>query len=306
MSNLNKRFIAIAAISIIIFLVVFVGKNVQTDAESIQTAGIISNAVSNDYDRVNYTYEEIIQRCTNIVEVTYEEAVNIDGLDELKFAINNQIKGSISDSVIYVQDSYNLNAEFKKNKTYILFLEKNISLYYTHDRYVMIEGKPSEKVDIDYVQDILSSSKIATPEKYGYNYTESAEMDDILAVSANIFEVEVLDVYVKSKYAPTTVYNCQVKRTLRNEPESAQILIVFFNDTVKKGENYIVLLADTQGPSKIYTLSSKNSVYTINEAEKSPEISTLLVSAKEYTVESEISDRTIYEAEQEYKDKDTN
>lgn len=262
-----------------------------------------ANIAHSGYDRIEYTYEETIEQCTHIVEAVYEGSEIVDNYNDLKFSVVDKIKGDMSDSLIYVQDSYNLMAEYATGNTFVLFLDKHVSLYSTNDIYTIRKCQPSKEVDIKYIQDIINASQVEAPDKYGYVYTKSTDMKDILDVTANIFEVEVLDVELVSKYAPTTIYNCRVNKTMKNEPENSDIQIVFFNDTVEKGKDYIVLLADTKVPSKLYTLSSKNSVYTPEEANKIPELSSLTASAKEYKGGHEKNNESIYQAEQEYKNR---
>src|SRR5699024_5997537 len=191
---------------------------------------------------------------------------------------------------IYVQpESEQDVVVYKENEMYMLFLEKNSSVYYEHDKYVQINNIKVSANDHnwdpyhDQAQTILDKHSDTVPSSYGSEYTHSTNINDILEVSENIFVVKIKDVFSKSNIGPTTVYQSSVIKTIRNTPsDSGNILITLFNDTVNIGDEYVVLLADATDSAPVYTLSSKNSVYTLEEAQAIPELEMLLNDATEF------------------------
>lgn len=59
----------------------------------------------------------------------------------------------------------------------------------------------------------------------------------------------------------------EVKILNNNMTEQKQIMIPFFKNTITLGENYIVHLNSDTKNTYIYFLSSKNSVFNVNEKE---------------------------------------
>ena len=287
----------IAVVLILSLLAVGISLLHNNETASRNNMDIISEA-----DMESLTFDEQIQNSTHIVEAAYEGKTKTDNLDTLLFKVVNTMKGKLSDEKIYViaeSGGEGSVAAYVKDDVYILFLERNVSLYYTNDRYVYLASSTKAKTDISYINDVLAKNPGNAPDQYGYIFTVSDKISEILDVSASIFEVEILSVFVESKYAPTTVYDCRVLSTVRNVPESGIIQIVFFNDTVQTGDHYIVLLADTEKGSTIYTLSSKSSVYTQSDAIEISELGKLLENKTEYTKEYDPkTDSEIYEEEQ--------
>ena len=253
-------------------------------------------------DRESLSYDEVIRLSTHIAEAEYAGKAKTDNLDEFCFKVVNIIKGGIADETIYVTaGSVDVETEkgFGGGKIYTLFLERKVSLYWSHDRYVSNTILSEAETDINSIERVLAEDPGKAPEKFEYPFTTSEDITEILVASANVFEVEVLSVFVESKYAPTTVFTCRVLNTMKNEPELGIFEIVFFNDTVEIGGRYIVLLAETEEHSMIYALSSKNSVYTREEAMNVPELAELLKNAAVYTQGYDTkTDSEIYEEEQ--------
>lgn len=250
-----------------------------------------SNQITfSDSTSILLSFDEIVTLSTHILDAEYAGVSSTKYGSELMFKPISLIKGAIEDEIIYVPftpSSPDEQIEYIINETYVLFLEKNSSVYYEHDKYVQLDeihiSSTSDewKTVHERASTILSKSrsKANVLEGYGVAHTNSASMKDILDFSENIFEVQIMGIYAESTVTPTTVYNCNVVKTLKNVPDNNSILITMFNDTVKIGEKYVVLLADASETAPVYTLSSKNSVYPCVDAEKIPELTELCQNA---------------------------
>lgn len=264
-------------------------------------------------DYVELSLDKIISHATHIIDAEYVGTYTSDYGKELKFKPINLIKGEIDKNIdsIYVQSlSINENQEtiaYKMNNRYMLFLEKNSSVYYEHDKYVQLSELHITSNDKEWnkylteIQTALTRLKNIVPPSYGVEYTSSTTIDNIIDISKNIFAVKIEDIYAESTVAPTTVYRCSVTKTLRNIPvDNGNILITFFNNTVSVGNEYLVLLADATETAPVYTLSSKNSIYNLNEAKAIPELEKLLVNAAEFkTITNIKTDKDILAEERE-------
>src|SRR5699024_7591195 len=177
---------------------------------------------------------------------------------ELIFKPLHVLKGELdtndNDEVLYVQPLSEALEEkisnHKNSKSSLLFLQKNSSVYYDHDKYVQLNGlhltsnQAEWEEEYENVQDSLKTIADDSPSSDGVKFTDSTELEEILSVSENIFLVKIAGIYAESAVAPTTVYHSHVTEVIKNTPANdGDILITFFNDTVEIGEEYLVLLA---------------------------------------------------------------
>lgn len=267
-----------------------------------------------EVDGVAWSDEEVMARATHIVDAVYVGEYVTDYGTELMFEPVKTFKGDLNiadDTRIYVQPIPKSSdgqdeAVYTQNKTYMLFLEKNSSVYYEHDKYVQLGGLFVSSEDSKWTEYHTKASAVAkrkntAPSSYGIPYTDSTELEAVINASENIFVVKIESVYAESDIAPTTVYNARVLQTIKNTPaREGNILITLFNDTVTVGGEYLVLLADATETAPVYTLSSReNSVYGISDAQEIPELESLLGQAEEYTAGNSVkSDEELLEEEQ--------
>lgn len=231
---------------------------------------------------------EIVVRSTHIIEAEY---VGRDPEGEEFFRPLRVIKGDAGEkNELWVTA---VSEPCEKGETYLLFLEKNISVYYEHDKYVSLgDHMISQQSDSwgayqQLIRDCLRDGDgSADVSYYGVPYIDSSDVAAVAEFSSNIFVVEVENVYGQSSGNPTAVYSCSVVKTIRNTPvtiDSSHILITLFNGTVSIGEQYVVLLGDAADTAPVYTLSSKGaSLYAIRDAEAIPVLNELLSQAKDY------------------------
>lgn len=244
--------------------------------------------------------EEIIVQATHIVEAEYIGPGDTE--NELAFEPVASLKGDLGDAgEIHVippaddppGDGADTSAAYEKGETYLLFLERNISVYYPHDKYVPLGDLVISRNSASWeecrqsIRECLDNGGGgADIPYYGVPYTDSADIGTVVGFSANIFVVDVVSVYGENGADRTTAYTCAVVKTVRNVPvpdSGEHIVITFFDGTVEPGGRYLVLLGDAGETAPVYTLSSKAaSVYAMEEAETIPEIQALLERAEEY------------------------
>lgn len=100
------------------------------------------------------------------------------------------------------------------------------------------------------------------------DYIESDQVNVIVMESTYIAKVEIQELYRSTEVVD--VYACNITELIKGDMTTTidnQILIPFFKDTVEAGESYIVCLSSDNDDSIIYTLSSPNSVLTVNQLE---------------------------------------
>lgn len=276
-------------------------------------------------DVIELTDLEVMSNATHIVDAIYigEQASTYGS--ELIFEPVSVLKGMLEgddQNLIYVQPltTFSSASEFNtensvpyvEGQEYMLFLEKNISVYYEHNKYVQI-GEMIIAADDDQWEEyhttasnVVAQTEDITPSSYGVKYSDSTELTELVDFSSNIFVVEVTGIYANSTIAPTTVYNCTVNKVIRGMPaEDGNILITFFNDTVETGGEYLVLLADASETAPVYTLSSQNNcVYSINnDVGLTSDLELLLEQATDFcATESKKSDQDILEEEEAARD----
>lgn len=283
----------IGILFVVLLLAIYVSIKVNPNNKNPLATNENGNGVEAENDEIELSLNEITSQATHIVDAKYVGEYQSEYGNELMFKPVKLLKGEINtndEKTIYVQpESEQDVVVYKENEMYMLFLEKNSSVYYEHDKYVQINNIKVSANDHnwdpyhDQAQTILDKHSDTVPSSYGSEYTHSTNINDILEVSENIFVVKIKDVYSKSNIAPTTVYQSSVIKTIRNTPsDSGNILITLFNDTVNIGDEYVVLLADATDSAPVYTLSSKNSVYTLEEAQAIPELEMLLNDATEF------------------------
>jgi hypothetical protein len=275
-------------------------------------------------DKIELTDSEVMSNATHIVDAVYiGEQITKYG-SELIFEPVAVIKGDIGGedlNLIYVQplETHSSASMFNtdnsvpyiKGEEYMLFLEKNISVYYEHNKYVqigeMIISAEDDQWDEYHTKasDVIAQTENIAPSSYGVKYSDSTEVKELIDFSSNIFVVKVTNIYAESTLAPTTVYNCTVTKVVRGVPaESGNILITFFNDTVKTSEEYLVLLADASETAPVYTLSSqKNCVYSVDDVKLTSDLELLLKQATDFrATELNRSDQDILDEEKAARD----
>lgn len=308
----NKiKYATIGMFTMALCLISFIVVNMMNNNKDTK---IPKTIISSEADHIELSFDEVVSQATHIIEAEYIGGFSSKSGSELMFKPVKLLKGEIDtdvESAIYVQplsiNSAQETGTYKTNGTYMLFLEKNSSVYYEHDKYVQLGELYVSSSDSKWdqyhaqIQTALTKFSDKAPLDYGVEYTISTDIKDVLQTSKNIFVVRIEGVYAKSTVTPTTVYSCSVIETLKNTPDNnGDILITLFNDTVDIGGEYIVLLADATETTPVYTLSSKNSVYSLKEGKVIPELEKLLKDGTKFkTIQDVKVDEDILAEEQE-------
>ncbi|MBR5113772.1 MAG: PT domain-containing protein [Oscillospiraceae bacterium] len=244
-------------------------------------------------DRIPQSHEDIVLGSTNIVTARYVETVQAFRGDEYVYEVREELKGSAGGGPLHVITSGYVDlpsAMPVSGDDVILFLSGYDSVYQEHVLYILTDIAEDTEAERSLIASLCAGGAPDTAED-GRIFTRSDDIGDILEVTESIFFVRPEEVFVVGTQAPTTTYTCTVLSRLRGEPdiyeelglpvdpESSEILIPFFNDTVTIGERYLVLLAEHHERSRIYTLSSPYSAMTQEEAALIPELRAILEEA---------------------------
>lgn len=98
--------------------------------------------------------------------------------------------------------------------------------------------------------------------------SKAETLEDIVSDSENVFHISVKEMQSKGDNAikSTEIWTCEIKETMKGIlPEGrTQISVVFFGDTVKAGEEYIVAVEEIDG-SALYRFITTNSLRPVSE-----------------------------------------
>ncbi len=279
-----------------------VNRNYGTDRKKFRFPGDLHGVLS-DSDKLLLSEEDVVFYATHILDATYLGTYTTKYGTEFMFLPTKVYKGELSDKnqfAIYVTLRGDCEVSphspddaegipFKENKTYLLFLEKHISVYYEHDKFVplseMVLASNDAKRDGYYEQvEAMIKNDSSSVAMHGLSFTESDNLDEVLEASDNIFVVKIESVIAESTFTPTTVYSCRVQQLVRDASDVPQdIWVPLFNDTVKVGGEYLLLLSAANDTKPVYSLSSRlHSVYAVSDAEAIPELRELLTTARAY------------------------
>ena len=264
-------------------------------------------------DRVTLSEEEVMAYATHIVKAEYLGAEVSEYRTKLRFAPKEAIKGKLDaeeDKVIYVEPRIGEAASkiaYTVGEQYLLFLEKHIIVYDEYPTYVQLGELLISSQDSQWeayckaAVDIAEKTGAKTPDSYGYEFTDSEDLNDIISFAGRIFLVSVDSVFVESTDRPTTVYRCKVRKTVKKQPaRDGDILITFFNGTVEMGKEYLVFLADTRETATLYALAAKDGcVYDIDTAKSIPQLAALLEQAEDYSAGQSKTDAEMLEEERQ-------
>lgn len=243
-------------------------------------------------------FEATVSRATDVIIGVYQETLEHDSYSEHLFAVEEVLKGETTAEKIYLRSSvvsveatehsptYVSGAlEYERGQRYLLVTERTVSVYYDHDRYVLLadayiplsdsqewsmysqeldkhwEGMGQENI---LVQIEALAADSSTQPYYGTAYAESETMDDIMDSAEFIMKVTVNSLFVSSESNGTETYNCTPDQVYKGnldylgEDISQGVLVVFFHGTVEKGESYYVLVNKADEFSRIFTLAAKD------------------------------------------------
>ena len=262
-------------------------------------------SVAGEMHTLYMTFEESLARASHIVRARYTgEKITEKHYIDLKFVSLDIVKGKTIEKEFYVRllnyqayvaeggGSYlPTSAKYDEGKEYLLVLEAENSVYIKNACYLSMNNIviiPGEKATIyngsqisnhsenykegenivDYVVNYVENN----PDLYEHNteYIVSDNITEIASESPYIAVVTPIEYNGGSDYNETEWYWCRVDSVLKGKIDEEKIEIVFSRNTVKKGKQYIVMMALPDKESVFYVLSSKNSLFleNSNEAEQ--------------------------------------
>lgn len=248
---------------------------------SLGSLGISASAESNKISvNENGEYVTDLEKCTSesecIVLGIFEEKTT----DGYKFKTVRMLKGDIDGKEFYVTADDAYGSLFETDKKYVLYLDKETSVYYPRDIFtpkydivfwvgaknsvtgISIDDVSSEDVPFASVSALTrytsSVTSVAETEK---NYIRSDSFDIIYQNSDYIVKAKV-----EKRIADYTdgagLYELTVTNNIKgNVPE--RITAVLFDKNVKEGKEYHFMFGFTDEAGN-YILSSKKSIYSAN------------------------------------------
>lgn len=243
-------------------------------------------------DRITLSVEQAMSQATHIMSAEYLGTYVTQYGTELMFAPADVMKGTLdtADSqVLYVVPGTDeTSLAYTEGEKYLLILEKHISVYYEHNKYVRLGElmvSESDSTWAEYCDQATQFADNGAPEEYGNLYTDAKALGEIIDFSSNIFVIRVDSVLQEGVFGPITAYRCTVTGTVKNTPaENGNILITVFNGTVEVGGEYLVLLADATESVPIYTLAAREGcVHALETAASVSELKALLEQVTPYS-----------------------
>jgi len=197
--------------------------------------------------------------------------------------------------------SSNVNMLFENSTSYLLALEKlwGADLKTHEDGYIFINNlvvnldNPSESnmyneplskhsTKLDFNNSNLSReqiisfvSELTANNTLSREHIRSGNIEDIISGSHYVLVVEInealrlLNEQASRDWMETDIYYCTIIQTLKGDIEVGhKMSMVFFADTVKTGQQFIIAAERLSEGGNMYTMSSKNSVYDMNQLEE--------------------------------------
>ena len=150
---------------------------------------------------------------------------------------------------------------------YVILADTYIPLSSVNDSSILSKKISDEKDPVSYIENYIYKSS-GSGEKLSIDYIDSNNVEEIVKYSDYIAEVTVLELCRETEVSD--VYFCKIDKVIKgsiNTAEDDTILIPFFKNSVNVGGAYIVNLTSDTADTIIYTLTSKNSVMEISDAD---------------------------------------
>lgn len=266
--------------------------NMQVDND-LNTGRYIAEATS-------YTLEETISKSNCAVIGEYVETLEFDTYVEHRFKVSKSLYGECKDEEIFlfclkadvyvpeISYSYAKDAsQYAKGQEYILITEQLESVFYEHDRYLLISDTflPVDQEGMQRIYNVSLSDKLSTEEqslesyivsykaaladsKHVSNdqprYTRSSNMEEILDVTDYIVKARVTTLMAEGLDTPCATYYCKPLEVVYGEDlicnDNGMIGITVPLNTVTVGDTYYFLVNHVDDLSILYRVSSMNSV----------------------------------------------
>lgn len=256
-----------------------------------------SNVEGAEFEEELLTFEELILRSDVAIVGEYIEKIEHESYMEKKFKVKECLYGDVTDSEIYLYSNigtghiteidytYKYGADiYEVGMDYILIMERNQSVMYDHDRYLLAAdvflsennneySLYSQSIDIptetavkDYICSIYNS--VPHPDVVDVPVSYENEIQEMVGESEYVGTVRILELVNEGKVHNGNVYRCTVdslsKGSNLNTNDDGTILIVILKNTVEIDNNYIIGFSPVDEGSLIYTQSTDTSVYNVS------------------------------------------
>lgn len=193
------------------------------------------------YDGVNYTFEELVQKCDVILTGTYRDKERYDYYMKYRFEVQDCLYGSVEDEEIYLHTDtgedhgarLNGGLSLDEGAEYILLLYRFQNVTYEHDRYLPLAiirtqgGSPysargARLFDFtgglsarDYVQEICERVKMPEDTEAEPAVSYENEIAEMVGESAHVGIISIESLENEGIAHSGNVYRCKAKSLLK-------------------------------------------------------------------------------------------
>ncbi|MGN1416380.1 MAG: hypothetical protein ACI4XF_06030 [Oscillospiraceae bacterium] len=217
-----------------------------------------------------FSFEQCTAESDCIVLARYKGKVG----GEYKFSVVRMLKGSISGSYFYVTASEDFGSELTADTKYVLYLDRDISVYYSHDKYtpnydiIVTADKRNNITGMTVMGEEMGGlpETVTVLTKYTDTVASTAVLDEDYIRSGTVYDLmDDADIIVKVKVGERTgdymsgsgVYDCTLIETKKGKMPDTFSAALFDNLTSVGGEYYLMLRG--KNADGVYELSSKKS-----------------------------------------------
>ena len=233
-----------------------------------------ANAVSAQEASSEFDMYDFISESECIVLASYENKTG----DEYRFRIIRTLKNEMPEMYFYLSAGSCFDSELAENGKYVLFLSRDPSVYYQHDKYTAVydvlitadeknavSAMTMEGIPVENPPESVSSlkryiSEVPDSSVKKRDYIRSGSTEDIVQQS-DIAAAVTVDRRISDGEKGCGMYRCTVNDCFKGDI-SGEIDLMLFDSKVKTGEKYYLLLNENGGE---YTLSSKKSIYRFSD-----------------------------------------
>ncbi len=236
-----------------------------------------AGAENSENENNTYSLEDCTAKTECIVLCVYEGKAD----DCCKFKVVRMLKGNIDGKYFYVTNTGSYGDGFIAGTKYVLYLDKEVSVYYTRDIFTPTENiyfSADSKnnitgVTIDGVfYEELQLKTVSSLTKYTDSVKSVCAAEDNFIRSENFDTIyEESDIIVKAKVVRRVdefsdgigIYECTLSEKIKGDI-SEKFSAILFDNRVRNGNEYYFLF-DEKTDKGFYVLSSKKSIYGAND-----------------------------------------
>lgn len=231
----------------------------------------------------DFSFEQCTAESDCIVLARYKGRVG----SEYKFSVVRMLKGSIAGSCFYVTASEDFGSRLIPDTKYVLYLDRDISVYYSHDKYtpnyeiIITADKRNNIISMTIMGEEASGlpETVRVLTEYTNSVPSTAVPDEDYIRSGSIYDlIDDADIIVKVKVGKRTadnlsgsgIYECTLLGTKKGSIPSTFKAALFDSSVSEGGEYYLLLRGKKSGG--VYELTSKNSIINANSKGTSAEV----------------------------------